>query len=53
MYFKKYFVVYREILKQVQNDIDYLKKIFTYQTKINRLAEFISASHNSTIKTKF
>ena len=24
----------------------YLKKIFTYQTKINRQAEFISATHH-------
>ena len=53
MYFKKYLVLYDEILKQVQNDMGYLKKKLLIKLELNCQAEFISASHNSTIKTKF
>ena len=46
MYFKKYLVLYDEILKQVQNDIDYLKQYLLIKLELNCQAEFISASHH-------
>lgn len=46
MYFKKYLVVYSEILKQVQNDIDYLKQYLLIKLELNYQAELISATHH-------